>query len=133
MDTFAAWAIISGAIQLAVGAGRLGQLDGQWPMIISGAGSIIAATTFIDYNRSPASALHALAQYSIGGAIWVPAHGPLAPLSQARSTDKTSLNGACVVGESRTAPGTDRPVPRQSRRLAHHDPCLAERSDLRRM
>ena len=39
-------------------------------MIISGAGSIFAGTTFIDWNRSPSSALHALAQYSIGGAIW---------------------------------------------------------------
>jgi uncharacterized membrane protein HdeD (DUF308 family) len=70
MNTFAVWAIISGAIQLAVGARRLGQLAGQWPMIISGAGSIFAGTTFIDWNRSPASALHALAQYSIGGTIW---------------------------------------------------------------
>jgi hypothetical protein len=70
MDAFGAWAIISGAIQLAVGARRLGQLAGQWPMIISGAGSIFAGTTFIDWNRSPASALHALTQYSIGGAIW---------------------------------------------------------------
>jgi uncharacterized membrane protein HdeD (DUF308 family) len=69
MDAFAVWAIISGAIQLAVGARRLGQLAGQWPMIISGAGSIFAGTTFIDWNRSPTSALHSLAQYSIGGAI----------------------------------------------------------------
>ena len=70
MDTFAVWAIISGAIQLAVGARRVGELAGQWPMIISGAGSIFAGTTFIDWNRSPTSALHSLAQYSIGGAIW---------------------------------------------------------------
>jgi uncharacterized membrane protein HdeD (DUF308 family) len=70
MDVFAVWAIVSGAIQLTVGVRRLGQLAGQWPMIISGAGSIFAGTTFIDWNRSPSSALHALAQYSIGGAIW---------------------------------------------------------------
>jgi uncharacterized membrane protein HdeD (DUF308 family) len=70
MDVFAVWAIISGAIQLTVGARRLGHLRGQWPMIISGAGSIFAGTTFIDWSRSLASALHALAQYSIGGAIW---------------------------------------------------------------
>jgi uncharacterized membrane protein HdeD (DUF308 family) len=70
MDIFAVWAIISGAIQLTVGAQRLRQLRGQWPMIISGAGSIFAGTTFIDWSRPPSSALHALAQYSIGGAIW---------------------------------------------------------------
>ncbi|MBV9817412.1 MAG: hypothetical protein JOZ07_03555 [Solirubrobacterales bacterium] len=70
MDIFGVWAIISGAIQLTVGARRLGQLAGQWPMIISGAGSIFAGTTFIGWSRSPTSALHALAQYSIGGAIW---------------------------------------------------------------
>jgi uncharacterized membrane protein HdeD (DUF308 family) len=69
MDTVAGWAIISGAIQLAVEARRLGQLAGQWPMIISGAKSIFAGTTFIAWNRSPASALNALAPYSIGGAI----------------------------------------------------------------
>jgi hypothetical protein len=70
MNIFAVWAIISGAIQLTVGARRLRQLRGQWPMIISGAGSIFAGTTFIDWNRSPSAALHALTQYSIGGAIW---------------------------------------------------------------
>lgn len=70
MDVFAVWAAVSGAIQLTVGVRRLGRLRGQWLMIASGAGSIFAGTTFIDWSRSPASALHALEQYSIGGAIW---------------------------------------------------------------
>jgi hypothetical protein len=65
MDVFAV-----GAIQLTVGARPLGQLRGQCPMILSGAGSVFAGTTFIGWSRSPASALHALTQYSIGGAIW---------------------------------------------------------------
>lgn len=70
MDAFDVWAILSGTIQLTVGARRLRQLRGQWLMIISGAGSIFAGTTFINWSQPPTSALHALAQYSIGGAIW---------------------------------------------------------------
>lgn len=70
MDVFAIWASVSGAIQTLVGAQRLGRLDGQWPMIISGAGSIFAGTTFLGWAGSSSTALHALVQYSIGGAVW---------------------------------------------------------------
>jgi uncharacterized membrane protein HdeD (DUF308 family) len=69
MDAFAAWAILSGTIQLTVAAHRVGQLRGQWLMIISGAGSIFAGTTFINWSQPPTAALHALVKYSIGGAI----------------------------------------------------------------
>jgi uncharacterized membrane protein HdeD (DUF308 family) len=70
MNVFAGWAIASGAIQLVVGVRRLGRLRAQWLMIISGAGSIYAGTTFINWTQSPAGALHTLTQYSIGGAVW---------------------------------------------------------------
>lgn len=70
MDAFAGWAIVSGLIQLTVGVQRLGRLRGQWLMIISGAGSIFAGTTFVDWSHPSAEALHALARYSIGGAVW---------------------------------------------------------------
>jgi hypothetical protein len=70
MNALAGWAIISGAIQLTLGGRRVGRLRGQWLMIISGAGSIFAGTTFIDWTQSPSAALHTLTQYSIGGAVW---------------------------------------------------------------
>jgi len=70
MDAFAGWAILSGTIQLTVGARRLGRLGGQWLMIISGAGSILAGTTFAAWSHPSADALQALTQYSIGGAVW---------------------------------------------------------------
>ena len=70
MNAFAGWAIVAGSIQLSVGLLRMRKVDGQWPMIISGAGSLFAGTTFLDWTASQAAALHALEQYSIGGAIW---------------------------------------------------------------
>jgi uncharacterized membrane protein HdeD (DUF308 family) len=70
MDAFAGWAILSGTIQLTVGARRLGRLRGQWLMIISGAGSIFAGTTFVAWSHPSADALQALTRYSIGGAVW---------------------------------------------------------------
>jgi hypothetical protein len=70
MDVFAAWAIIAGLIQLAIAAHRLGRIAGQWPMIVSGAGSIFAGTTFLGWTEGAGAALDVLAQYSIGGAIW---------------------------------------------------------------
>jgi hypothetical protein len=70
VHVFAIWAIASGAIQLLVGTRRLATVGGQWPMILSGAGSIIAGTTFAGWSGSPSTAQHALAQYSIGGAVF---------------------------------------------------------------
>lgn len=70
MDVIAGWAIVSGAIQLILGVRRLGRVRGQGLMIISGGGSIFAGTTFIDWSQSPSTAVHTLAQYSIGGAVW---------------------------------------------------------------
>jgi hypothetical protein len=68
--TFGIWAIASGAAQLLVGALRQRTLRGQWLMIISGAGSAFAGATFAGLLGSSASDLPALAQYSVGGAIW---------------------------------------------------------------
>jgi len=70
MNAFGGWAIIAGAIQLSVALRRRRRVGGQWPMIISGAGSLFAGITFLDWTGSQAAALHALEQYSIGGGIW---------------------------------------------------------------
>jgi hypothetical protein len=68
--TLGIWAIASGAAQLLVGALRQRMLRGQWLMIISGAGSVFAGATFAGLLGSSASDLPALAQYSVGGAVW---------------------------------------------------------------
>jgi uncharacterized membrane protein HdeD (DUF308 family) len=70
MSVFGAWAIVSGGIQLALAVRRRRTLGGQGLMIISGAGSVAAGTTFIHWTGSSGAGLVALAQYSAGGAVW---------------------------------------------------------------
>jgi hypothetical protein len=70
IGVFGVWAIVSGAIMVVVAALRRRSLGGQWPMIISGAGSVFAGFTFIGWTGSAETGLAALAQYSAGGAIW---------------------------------------------------------------
>jgi uncharacterized membrane protein HdeD (DUF308 family) len=70
ITAFGAWAILSGAVMIYVGVLRQRPLGGQWPLIVSGAGSVLAGTTFVGWTGSAAAGLGALAQYSAGGAIW---------------------------------------------------------------
>jgi len=70
LEVFALWAILSGAIQLLVAWRRNAIVGAQWFMVISGAGSVFAGTTFLSWNSSDVAATHALAQYSVGGALW---------------------------------------------------------------
>jgi hypothetical protein len=70
IEVFAAWAVVSGLIQLVVAVLRRRVLTGQWPMIVSGAGSVFAGISFLGWTGSPRPGLSALAQYSAGGAVW---------------------------------------------------------------
>jgi uncharacterized membrane protein HdeD (DUF308 family) len=71
INIFGVWAVASGAVQLYLAARRLqDKVRGQWPMIISGAGSIVAGITFIGWIGSSHDALATVAQYSAGGAVW---------------------------------------------------------------
>jgi uncharacterized membrane protein HdeD (DUF308 family) len=70
VTVFGVWAIISGAIQLFLGAHRRKTLRGQWLMIISGAGSTFAGLTFIGWTGTAAHGTAILAQYSAGGSVW---------------------------------------------------------------
>jgi uncharacterized membrane protein HdeD (DUF308 family) len=67
---FGTWAIASGGVQLVLGVTRQWSLKGQWLMILSGGGSIVAGTTFLTLHGSSSVGLLALAQYSLGGAVW---------------------------------------------------------------
>ena len=67
---FGIWALLSGAIQLAVAISRLGTVGAQWPMIISGGLSVLAGATFAAMSGSATSKLSTLAGYSAFGAFW---------------------------------------------------------------
>jgi hypothetical protein len=70
LDVFGLWAIVSGVIQLVVAVRRHTLISAQWFMVISGAGSIFAGTTFLSWSGSAHDGLAVLVQYSTGGAIW---------------------------------------------------------------
>jgi uncharacterized membrane protein HdeD (DUF308 family) len=67
---FGAWASVSGAIQLFLALRRRRALGAQWPMIISGALSLVAGFVFIASASSPKTGLATLAGYSAFGAFW---------------------------------------------------------------
>ena len=67
---FGIWALLSGAIQLAVAAGRRRTVGAQWPMIISGGLSVLAGAAFAAMSGSATSGLSAVAGYSAFGAFW---------------------------------------------------------------
>ncbi|SMD22545.1 hypothetical protein [Kibdelosporangium aridum] len=63
------WAVVSGLTQLVVGVSRR-TLGGQWAMIISGAVSAIAGTSFILQAGQPNASLVTLAGYAALGGIF---------------------------------------------------------------
>jgi uncharacterized membrane protein HdeD (DUF308 family) len=67
---FGVWAIGTGAVMIFLAARRQRVLSGQWLMIISGAGSVFAGITFVNWTGSSSAGLAVLAQYSAGGAVW---------------------------------------------------------------
>jgi uncharacterized membrane protein HdeD (DUF308 family) len=65
------WAIVSGLVQLGVGVVRRG-MDGQWPMILSGAISVLAGATFIAQADADGAMVTVLAGYAaIGGVFFL--------------------------------------------------------------
>ena len=69
LRVWGSWAVVSGLIQLVVGLARR-KLGGQWPMIISGAISTLAGTSFILQASQPHAALTTLAGYALLGGIF---------------------------------------------------------------
>jgi uncharacterized membrane protein HdeD (DUF308 family) len=71
LTVFGLWAGLAGILQLATGVRRWREFGGQWPMILSGAQSVFAATHFIQKAATdvmPASA--AVAPYAAFGALY---------------------------------------------------------------
>ncbi|WP_433303713.1 hypothetical protein ACQP2F_12790 [Actinoplanes sp. CA-030573] len=69
LRVWGAWAIVSGLVQLFVGVGRR-RLGGQWPMILSGAISTLAGTSFIVQAAADGASLRGLAGYALLGGIF---------------------------------------------------------------
>lgn len=67
---FGAWATLTGLIQLIVGLRRRKLLGGQWPMMISGAQSMLAGLSFIAMANSPDLGIPSLAGYAAFGAFY---------------------------------------------------------------
>ena len=67
---FGAWAILTGAIQLILAIRRRPQLAGQWPMIISGAQSVLGGSSFIILAHDPTKGISSLAGYAGFGAFY---------------------------------------------------------------
>jgi uncharacterized membrane protein HdeD (DUF308 family) len=65
------WAVLAGAVQLAVALRRRG-LGGQWPMILSGGISVLAGASFVAMASQDAPSLTNLAGYAaIGGVFFL--------------------------------------------------------------
>ena len=69
LRVWGAWAIAAGVVQLVVGVSRRA-LGGQWPMILSGAISTVAGTTFILQAAQDGAGLSTLAGYAAVGGIF---------------------------------------------------------------
>ena len=67
---FGTWAIGTGLIQLLLGLRRRKIFGGQWPMIISGAQSIIGGASFIILAHDPAKGTTSLGGYAAFGAFY---------------------------------------------------------------
>jgi len=67
---FGLWAILTGLIQLILGLRRRKHFEGQWPMIISGAQSMLAGGFIIATAQTPNQGVASLAGYSAFGAFY---------------------------------------------------------------
>jgi uncharacterized membrane protein HdeD (DUF308 family) len=66
---FGVWAILTGLIQLILALKRKAS-GGQWPMIISGAQSMIGGSSFIYFAHDPTKGIASLAGYAAFGAFY---------------------------------------------------------------
>jgi uncharacterized membrane protein HdeD (DUF308 family) len=67
---FGVWAFLTGLIQLVLGIQRRKLLEGQWPMIISGAQSMLAGGFIIATAHSAKEGIVSLVGYSAFGAFY---------------------------------------------------------------
>ncbi|GLY78333.1 hypothetical protein [Actinoallomurus iriomotensis] len=69
LRVWGAWAIVSGLVQLIVGAARR-TMGGQWPMILSGGISVLAGASFVTSASAANPSLANIAGYAVLGGIF---------------------------------------------------------------
>ena len=69
LRVWGAWALLAGVLQLVVAVGRR-RLGGQWALIISGALSMVAGTTFVVQSFAPGASVVAVAGYALLGGVF---------------------------------------------------------------
>lgn len=100
---FGVWALLSGAVQLAVALRRRRAVGAQWPMVISGGLSVLAGAAFAAMSASDDSGLSGIAGYSAFGAFWFLVSAvALSPGPGARSADAQPTNSARSTARSRS-------------------------------
>ncbi|CAM4050146.1 Short repeat of unknown function [Pedobacter westerhofensis] len=67
---FGVWAFLAGLFQLIIGIRRRKNFEGQWPMIISGAQSMLAGVAIFAKAHVPNQGVDTLAGYSAFGAFY---------------------------------------------------------------
>lgn len=78
LATFGAWAVLSGAAQVAVGLYRRGpELGKQWPMLIAGGLSFLVGLLYIGQCFGDAPTLDVLSVYATGGGVFFIAQAAL--------------------------------------------------------
>ncbi|MBF6244010.1 DUF308 domain-containing protein [Nocardia elegans] len=71
LATFGAWAVLSGAAQVAVGLYRRGaELGKQWPILIAGGLSFLVGLFYIGQSLGDAPRLDVLSVYATGGGVF---------------------------------------------------------------
>jgi uncharacterized membrane protein HdeD (DUF308 family) len=70
VTVFGGWAVISGGVQALLALRRAASMSGQWFLLVSGVGSVVAGLTYLSWTGPGPAALRLLAQYSAGGALW---------------------------------------------------------------
>ncbi|MGW4529028.1 hypothetical protein [Amycolatopsis sp. NPDC004378] len=69
LRVWGSWAIVSGLVQFAVGLSRR-RFGGQWPMIVSGALSVVAGTSFILQAGRDGASLVTIGGYAVLGGVF---------------------------------------------------------------
>ena len=78
LATFGAWAVLSGAAQVAVGLYRRSpELGKQWPMLIAGGLSFLVGLFYIGQSLGAAATLDVLSVYATGGGVFFIAQAAL--------------------------------------------------------
>ncbi|RKS80690.1 hypothetical protein CLV35_0156 [Motilibacter peucedani] len=70
LRVWGAWAVVAGVAQLAVGARRIRGTSGQWPLVVSGAISVLAGASFVAMAGGDDPELTSVAGYAVLGGVF---------------------------------------------------------------